>query len=390
MRRIKNDFINSLQNNNPNWELLLVLADMYSTGKYGYYQSDDVVASSLYNLASKCPCNDTSAISIAKLINMRLNPLDISDRSGEIIDPSDAHEVIAYTNEWLNNAPDSIFIQNKRTLKPKALPPPDPRPLDIFFTNVGAAEYPIQVDVEIPQDTQEIADERLYKQSSHDSGVTPATKTNIKKIKEDFPSNKSDDEIVNKAIVICNDVFNRGKKDKNIVFTKTQLSNAHEVIVSLVPFEYASTGVTQVQILGKVLQKIESIDDMELRTNIEETLAKRMASGIEEGGLPVCGTGKISRIMSVFEGVDENVQKGIPIDIVKREISQLAAKIRDDYMAKIGPEGRKAYSTELSVPQYAEDMSKLLHDQVTEEYVTKLKMSPSVISPLIKTYSDAF
>ena len=59
-------------------------------------------------------------------------------------------------------------------------------------------------------------------------------------------------------------------------------------------------------------------------------------------------------------------------------------------MKKIGPEGIKAYSSELSVVQYAEEMSQILHDQATEEYVNKLKMSPSVINPLIKTYSDAF
>lgn len=391
MKRIKNNFISSIEEDNPNWDLLLVISEMYRCATYGYIQGDDIIAHALYTIGSKCPSGDVSAISIAKLIDMRLNPLDIHDRSGQIIDPSYAHEVIKSANKWLNDAPESVFIKNRRTLKPKAIPPPDPHPFDTFYLNVGIETNtnPLPA-IDIPEELPQTVDERLYNQSSHDSGVTPATKNNIKKIIEDFPSDITNEEIIDKAVGLCNDVFNRSKKDKNIGFTKSQLSDAHEVIVSLSPIEYSNTGITQTQILGKVLQKIDSMEDTEMKLNIEETLAKRMASGVESGGLVVCATGKISRIISVFEGVDDKVQKAISIDLVKREIGQLASKIRDDYMKKIGPEGIKAYSSELSVIQYAEEMSQILHDQAIEEYVNKLKMSPSVINPLIKTYSDAF
>lgn len=57
----------------------------------------------------------------------------------------------------------------------------------------------------------------------------------------------------------------------------------------------------------------------------------------------MCGTGKVPRIVSVFEGVLEKNQKSVSINLVEKEIAQWASKIRDEHLSSAGPIGRKAY-----------------------------------------------
>ena len=383
MNKLRNDFVDSLDSGNPKWNLILVIGEIYSRGIFPYVQADDILASSLYSIGSRCPCTDTSALSIAKLIDLRNNPLDSQDRMGKIIDASYAHSVTEKALEYINNLPDSSF--KTKSLKPKPIIPENPNPFR-DFNNINRVETNPPI-VELPEEETVETDERLYNQSSHDSGVTVSTKSNIKKLKEDFPSDNTDDEIIEKAIELCNSVSNRN--NELIGFSKENLSDAHEVIVSLSPIEYSKTGVTQVKILGKVLQKIDSIEDPEIKSNVEETLCKRLSSAVEKGQ-SVCATGKISRILSVFEGVDENAQKAVPIEMVKFEISQAASQIRDQYLEKLTPHQIQLYSSELSVPFYSEQMASQLKEKCENEYVKKLGIPRSVIDPLVKTYSEAF
>ncbi len=383
MNKIRNEFVYSVDTGNPKWNLILVIGEIYSRGIFPYVQADDILASSLYTVGSRCPCPDVSALCIAKLIDLRNNPLDFQDRMGKIIDASYAHSVTEKALETINKLPYSAFVN--RNLKPKPIIPENPNPFRDFNTHTQIETTP--PIVEIPEEQVIETDERLYNQSSHDSGVTVSTKSNIKKLKHDFPTDNTDDEIIDKSIELCNTVSNRNSE--LIGFSKENLSDAHEVIVSLSPIEYSKTGVTQVKILGKVLQKIDTIEDPEIKSNVEETLCKRLSSAVEKGQ-SVCATGKISRILSVFEGVDDNAQKAVPIEMVKFEISQAASQIRDKYMEKLTPHQIQLYSSELSVPYYSEQMASQLKDKCENEYVKKLGIPRSVIDPLVKTYSEAF
>ena len=151
---------------------------------------------------------------------------------------------------------------------------------------------------------------------------------------------------------ICKDVLEKAKKDNTIQFTNDDLADAHRAIVSLTNDKYSTTELTQVQILGRILQKIDQIekDQKSLANNMKETFAKRMASSVEHGKI-VCASGKISRALSVFEGVLEDSQKSVPMDVVRKEFGFLAEKIRNEYLEMVGPAARKAYNTLASVPR---------------------------------------
>ena len=418
------DFLKSLGTDKPEWGLMNEIGNIYKTGSYPFLQPDEQTAIAVFRCCGCSPDPDASSIAISKNVDTRMNPIDKADRLGDIIDPSYAHKVIKAADTYIKNAPEEIFVNNRKDLKPSAVPPPYVNPYSLIGvqhstpsnvntiqtgnnisslftpnTNIVISPTPRQEPLTVQPEVIEVIDppreprERNIgggRQSAHDHGIVSATKTNINKLKNEFSesSSLSDEEIIEKTIDICNEVLERSKTDKTIGFTQSQLADAHRVVTSLVPIEYSNTGVSQVQILGKVLQKIDTLDK-NISENVKETLAKRLATGIEHG-TPVCATGKISRCISSLEGVVDDAQKGVSIDLVKKEIAQLASNVRDNFMKKIGPEGRKAYESSASVPNYAEKMKQILKDEVRKEYVEKLNMSSNVIDPIVNPYADAF
>ena len=77
------------------------------------------------------------------------------------------------------------------------------------------------------------------------------------------------------------------------------------------------------------------------------------------------------------------------MNLVEKEIAQLAAKVREEHLASVGPLGRKAYESD-AVPEYSEAMKHKFRNKVREEYIQKLSMSESVIKPLVQVYAEVF
>lgn len=343
------------------WENLVEMGDTYARGYFPYLLPDEKVALSCYHIASSCPDPLVRGNAVAKVMNMKENPVSQLDQSGGKIDTRYGVDIVDTAKAFLKlhkkkESPTEIEIRNFKKRKESNT---------------------------IRRTTRQTLRIGGGAQNTHDHGVTSATKTNIRRLVKDFKkagkSLRPDAEVVEEAIELC--------REKSA--DDDELADAHHVIVSLSPDEYSGTGVSQVQILDMVLWKISTITDRNVRQNVRETLCKRLSSGFENG-IVVCGTGKVSRIISVFEGVLENTQKGVSINLVEKEISQLASKVRDDFLASVGPLGRKAYECDNSVPEYAVAMSDILKTKAKDEYVEKLNMKESVINPLVNVYADAY
>ena len=360
-------------NKEVRWENLVEMGDMYARGFFPYLLPDEKVALSCYDLASTCPDPLVRGNAVAKVMNLKDNPVSEQDQSGDKMDVSYGENIVKEALESINNTkennPTDLEIRNfkkrkESNLKKRSVKRPTTRP----NTRARAARERVRIGGGF--------------QNTHDHGVVSATKTNIKRLVQDFKkkgrSLRPDADVVEEAIELC-----REKSSSDI------LADAHHVVVSLSPDEYSGTGVSQIQILDMVLWKISTIPDQKVRQNVRETLCKRLASGFENG-IVVCGTGKVSRIISVFEGVLEDIQKGVSINLVEKEISHLAAKVRDDFLDSVGPVGRKAYECDNSVPEYAVAMSNILKTRVKDEYVEKLNMKESVVNPLVDVYADAY
>lgn len=373
------------------WSTLVDMGDEYARGFFPYLLPNEKVARICYEVATKCPNSVVRGNAQAKMTALVEYPISEQDQLGHAMDTTYGNSLVKLANSAM-----STKKNTKSTKKDTKITKKD--------TKTTKTNKPTELELRNSKMRREMNMKRIKKprtaarrqeptrrrhrlgggsQNTHDHGVTSATKTNIKTLVDEFRvsgrSFRDHEEVFDEAIKLC--------KDSGI--SKEEVADAHHVIVSLSPDEYSGTGVSQIQILDMVLWKISTIPDPNIESNVRETLGKRLSSGFENG-IVVCGTGKVSRIISVFEGVLDNAQKGVSINIVEKEIAQLAAKIRHDFLESVGPTGRKAYQTANSVPEYSKAMSDILLVKVREEYVEKLNMKDSVINPLVKTYAEAY
>lgn len=396
MKSIVEEFRESEKSEIP-WDNLVELGDMYARGLYPYITPDEKTALLCYDIACRCPDKKTAGYGRAKVLENVNNPVSKSDRLGQKVDTKYATQIsrhalnkkiiineieldqkISENRSSENNGREtyqSTEIERRNSKRRKE-------------TNVhNTTRVPSRIAT---QRRRNITD-RLGggSQNTHDHGVTSATKNNIRNMKEEFLKSgekfRNNEDVIKEAVGICQKV-----RDNPMTadMTSDDLVNAHHVAVSLSPDEYSGTGVSQIEILDIVLWKIRTIQDEIVRGNVKETLCKRLATGFEQGSV-VCGTGKVSRIVSVFEGVLDT-QKSVSIDVIEKEIGQLAAKIRSDFLDSIGPVGRKAYESDNSVPEYSVAMASRLRNKVREEYIDKLNLIHSVVNPLVDVYADAF
>jgi len=117
-----------------------------------------------------------------------------------------------------------------------------------------------------------------------------------------------------------------------------------------------------------------TIKTSEHRENLVETLAKQLASGVENGGT-VCSSGKIARIVSTLDGTS-NIITSRPMWVVREEIASLAAKIREEYAS------REDEDEDVAVRHFEQ--------RVKDEYVEKLGMNPALIEQIVQEYAAGF
>jgi len=383
---LSSKFSTNLGEGNPDWNDLIRIGDIYYTGVFPFLRPDDICAQQCYTVVAKCPCPDSAAIGLSKLVNLKTNPIDRIDRQGEAINPSYSSILTKKTNKYINNLPVSSFRKNRYNTDTIVLPVHKPKKKPVGNGNTGERNERVGR-------TRPTRRARVDKQNVHDHGVASAIKTNIERLRKEFENTNhlEPEDVINKAMQICRDVQKTSVKDKNVTFSNDNLSDAHNVIVSLTQDQYSSTGLTQVQILGRILQKIDDIekDNYEVAQGVKQTLCKRLATGVENGKV-VCATGKISRALSVFEGVLEDSQKAVSMETVNKELGFLASKTKNDYLNTVGPEGRKAYDTVASVPQYSSRMKEIFMGEVNKQYVLGMGMNENILNPIATVYADSF
>jgi hypothetical protein len=195
--------------------------------------------------------------------------------------------------------------------------------------------------------------------------VSAVTQFNIEKLKTNVNINNlggSSDDI--RAAILDTKTDERTKAD------------AMHVLDKLGDFKHSSFGTTEKEALQMVWSKINSQNDPTLRENLKETLAKQLASSIENGHI-VCSSGKITRIMGTLDGVSNEAAR--PMWAVREELANLASKTRDQATEKYG-----------DTPEAGRRAQEMFSAEVKNEYIDKLGMSKKIIEPLIDEYSTGF
>ena len=375
------------------WSIPIRVGDMYARGCYPKYSPDDASALKIYTAVSKCPDPEVAAEALSRCVDLRTNPVPEADRKGTSFPGETCDRVVSHIDDFLRKVPLSQYLRRRKSLDSINSQTRTTSSRGPEFSHVEPTTLLGNLDDE-PNIIENPGHNNVYKldtQNVHDHGVSASVRENIKSVVGELEGNGSSvaydrQEVIEEVMKELRDT-GMGEED---------MGDAFRVVVSLVPDKISSVGCSQMDVLHATLTKIKKVPDPVIRNNLMESLGKNLASGIERGHV-VCSTGKIGRIITTLEGVDsaslgspENqLQKSVPIDVVRNEISALASKVRGDVLSKYSEQQVSDYEKS-SDSRLSHEMNTKFREQVQETYVTGLHLSEKVLGPIIETYASVF
>lgn len=388
------------------WDVLLQMGDMYARGAFPVFSPNTDVAEMCYRAAAMCPLGDVAGLAQMKLLELKVAPIPLEDTAGTGLPVFFGVQAYHLALQAIQTTPWTAF-QTPRFM-PRREEKKEQKIPDII--NVGKqssdkldSHARVQAEMaatlrereqrerEIEEQAERRRQQQLYKQDAqnvHDHAVTQAIDRNLRDLADKFPSlsappvstqplslstspslsdeNYEDAEIgrtvrdARRAIL--------GRKD---IAADVKRQAVH-VLDGLSSAKHSKFGKSERESLALVWREVTSdATDEATRGNLVETLAKQLASSIENGQV-VCSSGKIARITGALDGVSN--QTGVrPLWAVREEIGSLAAKMRDDPAFGSTEQGVHAFET-----------------AVRRTYIEELGMSPLILEPVIKEYADAF
>ncbi len=165
--------------------------------------------------------------------------------------------------------------------------------------------------------------------------------------------------------------------------TQCELLKIQRVLSSMTNEVHSRFQKSEKEILCQIVSKIQSDPN---KDNLMEILVHQLDSAVERTGV-VCSTGRIVRILSVFDGVDDKVQKIIPEWALDQELANLAFKVRNDVLQSASEDERNQYETAAS-----NDLANKMHTEFEREckkLYSKLVKS-EVLNQKIAVYKEGF
>lgn len=140
------------------------------------------------------------------------------------------------------------------------------------------------------------------------------------------------------------------------------------------------------EIFCTMVSRIQAEGDSTKRDNLMEILARQLESGVERGSV-VCSTGRIVRVLSVYDGVDDTVQAIVPEWALDQELGNLASRVRDSVLANAPTSDVDAYHKGES-DQLVNDMRTQLQEEASRLY--SHLVSSDVLQRKLDVYVEGF
>lgn len=353
--------IDEFENDNTRWDIVIAIGDIYHKGAYPRFIPNETVALRCYKIAAMCPDGMVAGMGQSKYIEARDDAINDIDKKGEEFPVEYGARVVEIAESAIKTTPWHMF-EKPKVQKKKSEPAPM---VHDFGDMMMMLEEPRTFN---DGDVVPIPEYRIDSQNVHDHGITKVTQFNIDNLKTNMDINKLNTNTngiddIKTAILNTKDVDVKTKEDALYVIDKLSES------------KHSNFNASEKDTLALVWNKIKEKDNT-LQNNLTETLAKQLASSIEHGHV-VCSTGKITRIMSTLDGVDNESAR--PMWAIKEELGTLASKIRDDMTVQYG-----------DTPQAGKMMQEEFTKEVKQQYIEKLGMNKKIIEPLIDEYIVGF
>lgn len=364
----------------PRWDTLVEMGDILVAGAYPRYLPDRDLALRCYRLAAMSPDAKTAGTGQAKYIAARCARMDPGDLGGDPMPTEYAADLCEKAEQTLRDTPGHEFTR-----------PTFGRYDGIARQRPATARVgdfqnpPFIVAREWGQTRERLRNDRAQNQNSHDHSVMSISKKNIQALKGSYriaPNEVSDDQIMQDIIDSADTMSERQLQDARIVLRSLNHKDIH-----------SSLDISEKRALEIVYDKIQHIEDPVLKRNLMETLGKQLSSAVEHG-TTVCSTGRINRIIGTLDTVSTDdigtkISQLRPITVVREELANLAAKTREDFVARLPIDDAMEYEAG-DRKDIEQQMKAEFEKKAQSIYVDELRMSSDVLQPIVNLYSDGF
>ena len=162
-------------------------------------------------------------------------------------------------------------------------------------------------------------------------------------------------------------------------------SLAMQVVQSFTCTPHSKFKLSEQQVFVHVYTRLANSEN---KASLINLLTNNLASAVEYESV-VCSTGKITRMVSTFDVVDDEIPDLKPDWVLKEEISAIAAKTRADVLKESEPQLISDYEKNQD-SVVCETMKGRFINEIKERYVDKGILSEAGLTLLSADYLDAF
>ena len=351
LKNLINDF-----DYNDNWINLIIVGNIYMKGSYPLYLPNKYKALECFKIAMISPDQKIAKLGYNKYIENKYINIISQDQKGIEIPVKYANIICQLAhNKIINNT-----IENNNTIEHNNT-----------IDNNNTIEHNNTIDNNntIENNNTETIINDL--QNVHDHTVNKIIISNIKKLQELYQiDNINDIEIFNYIYIniLEDDLLDTNKRYDIITVLNSCTNEIHEY--------FNISEIDSLKYIYKYIQDKPNKIDLYHILNIE------LYNCIENGYI-VCSTGKIGRIISILDGIDNNFNLLKPNHIIRIEILNLSNQIREDILNTASDEEKNNYDNSIDNLLYNKMVNKL-ESEVENLYIKELNFNKEIINDIIE------
>ena len=360
LKILTNDF-----NNNPSkWINLIKVGEIYTKGSYPILLPNKYLGLECFKIAMKSPDKNIASLGYLKYTENKYNNINDIDQQGKRIP-------IEYANKICTIAKKNILQNYYNFLNTNNIDQIINNNDNIINNNDN---YLVEIDLNNDQNNDQNNDKNNNindLQNVHDHSVNNIIKSNIELLKKKYNILELNNEQLHD--IFYNKIF----EDNGL--SEEQRYNIIHVLQNLTNIKHNYFDISELDSLKYIY---EYIKNQQNPNELLHILFIELANCIENGFI-ICTTGKISHIVSIMDGLDNDFNSIKPIYIIKNEIQNLAHIIRKNTINN---------SSQIEVNTYINNINDILYEkmknefikQVNELYCNKLNCNENIINPIIE------
>jgi len=364
------ELINDFSNNN-NWINLIKVGNIYIKGSYPIFLPNKYKGLECFKLAMLCPDKNIAKLANDKYLEHKYNNISNVDNKGKEI-PTHYADLIfelaqdKITNHTINNLDselDNLLFNTTENTEEQIINNVNNNDIYIIDLNVEN-NYDFNDNEIINNDINDL-------QNVHDHTVNRIIISNIKKLQELYSIDDLSNDIIYEKIyniILEDELLNVNQRFDTISVLKSLTIQVHEYF-----------NISELDALKYIYKYINTKDN---KVDLFHILNLELYNCMENGFI-VCSTGKIGRIISMIDGIDNTFNLIKPSHIVREEILNLSNKIREEILLNATTEEKNNYDNSLDEILYNKMVNEL-DKQVNEIYIVKLDFNKEILNNIIE------